>query len=808
MSSPRTVLFLHPSAELYGADRTLLQLVAGLDPRAWRAVVLLPRRGQLAEQLEAAGALVETCELGIGERASLSPLGLLRLAWRVPLGAIQVLRTVRRQRPSLIHTNTMVVLGGALGARLSGVPHLWHVHEILEGSGWLARIYARLLARLAQRVVCNSQATRRSFERWYAPLASKLSVVLNGVEEARPGADRGPEDLRGGLGIEPGQPLVLLVGRVNSWKGQELLVRAAQRLRGRFPRARFLLAGDAPPGQPHFERRLDALIAELDLAESVSRIPFQEDVGSLYAAADICCVPSTRPEPFGLVATEAMRAARPVVAADHGGLSEIVVDGVTGTLFRPGDVEALVRALEELLLHPERARALGSAGRRRQQRHFGVERYCREFDGLFSSLARDERRPTLPHDTRVVHLVLGKANPERLNGVSRAVHSLAAAQAAAGRPVEVWGLTPTPRAPAGERPYVLRLFGRTGLRGLLPRELRRAIAALQAPTVVHLHGGLLPEMASAARRLSRAGIPLVFTPHGAYDPRALAKRRLPKRLCLALVDRAVLKRARRVQAFTAAEARASARWVPFGRLAVVPNGQVLGPPPEVRRLERGALRLGFCGRLDAHTKGLDLLLDGFALFLERGWRAQLDLIGDGPDRARLEERAARPDLRGRVEFTGALFDQKKTQRLLQLDAFAHPSRHEGMPMAVLEAAALGRALVVSEGTNLAAAVREFEAGPGLASTDAAGIAQALEQLATAAPGQLECWGRNARRMVAERYAWEHVEPLAAADLYGIAARPEERTDNSPLTQRPRSLDSSSPFHEAPPARQQPVARTS
>jgi glycosyltransferase involved in cell wall biosynthesis len=778
VSSPRTILFLHPSAELYGADRTLLQLVQGLDGERWRAVVLLPRRGQLARELEAAGALVEIGELGIGARASLSPRGLLQLAWRVPLGALQVLRTVRRHRPSLIHTNTMVVLGGALGARLSGVPHLWHVHEILAGSPRLARVYARLLSLLAQRVISNSQATRRSFDRWYAPLAPKHEVILNGVEETPRAPGHAREELRSALGMAPDQPLVSLVGRVNSWKGQQVLVRAAGRLRARFPEARYVLAGGAPQGQPHYERELDALISRLELSEVVLRLPFQADVASLYAASDVCCVPSTRPEPFGLVAAEAMSAARPVVASDQGGLSEIVVSGVTGILVRPGDAPSLAEALEQLFLDPERARAMGRAGRRRQRRCFSVERYCREFAGHYDSLARDRRHAPLPYDTRIVHLVLGKANPERLNGVSRAVHYLAAAQAAAGRALEVWGLTPTPEAAAGERPYPLRLFRRGRLRGLLPRELRRAIAQLRGPTVVHLHGGLLPEMASAARRLTRLGVPLVFTPHGAYNPRALAKRPLLKRLCMALVDRAVLRRARCVQAFTAAEARASARWLPFERIAVVPNGQALPPLPEGGRRPGEALRLGFCGRLDAHTKGLDLLLEGFALFLARGARAQLVLIGDGPDRAALERRAACPDLRDRVEFSGALFDQDKTRRLLQLDAFVHPSRHEGMPMAVLEAASLGRPLLVSEGTHLAADVLEFDAGPALADSGAEGLAQALGRLASADPEQLEDWGRNARRMVAERFAWEHVEPLAARRLYGIAAHPTEGDERS------------------------------
>jgi glycosyltransferase involved in cell wall biosynthesis len=780
--TPATLLFLHPSAELYGADRTLLQLVSGLDRRRWHAVVALPRRGPLADALEQAGARVEVGELGVGARGDLSPLGLISLAWRIPRAILFVQELVRRHRPVVVHTNTMVVLGGALGAKLSPVWHLWHVHEILERPRWLARAYARLLAWLADEVVSNSEATRACFDRWSPRLARRHSVVLNGVDPER--LDPGQADplaLKRELGLAPDTPLVLLVGRINSWKGQSLLVDAFARLSARHPRARVALIGDAPPGQPQFETDLDEHIARAGLQGVVLRAPFRADVASLYAAADICVVPSTRPEPFGLVAIEAMALARPVVAADHGGVTEIVVDGETGRLVLPGDAQALGDALDQLLGAPETARAMGLAGRARQRALFTVERYVEAFAERYG---RRDPRPTvetLPRSTPIVHLVFGKANPERANGVNRVVHQLACAQQDAGRAVEVWGLTPTPDAPAGPRPYRLRCFARGPWRVKLDPALLRAIADLPGPTLFHLHGGLLPELALAARHLARRGHAYVFTPHGAYRRTALARRAWLKRLVITAFDRPLLAGARAVQAFNDQEALEVARLAGARRTKIVPNGQDLLEDPTPADLGLEGPVFGFLGRLMAHTKGLDVLLEAFAEYAQDR-PGSLVLVGDGPDREALVESAARLGITHRVTFLGALFGQEKLAALAAFDAFVHPSRHEGQPGAVLEAAALGLPLVITQGTGLAGDVLETGAGLALETCDAGLLARALRLMADADPAAQRAWSEAARRMVAERFAWERVEAALGAELYGLA-NPERRRRTAPKKEK-------------------------
>lgn len=366
----RTVLFTHPSAELYGADRTLLQLVAATAARPdRRAVVALPRRGVLAEHLEAAGALVEIGELGAALRGDLRPARAGHLLRQSRAGARFVRGLVERHDAALVHTNTAVLVGAALGAHRSPARHLWHLHEILERPAWAVRAARALVSRWSDLAVANSAATAAAM---IDTARHAFEVVHNGVDAARfAGPFPPPAAVRAQYGLPPEGHLVVLPGRVNGWKGQVLLVEAVARRRRAFEgRTRFLLVGDPPPAQDHHGDALRRRVAELGVGDLVRLAPFTEDLPALLAAADLCVVPSTRPEPFGLVAIEAMAVGTPVVAAGHGGVVEAVVDGVTGALVPPRDAEALAERVRALLDAPRLRARMGLAARRRVAERF------------------------------------------------------------------------------------------------------------------------------------------------------------------------------------------------------------------------------------------------------------------------------------------------------------------------------------------------------------------------------------------------------------------------------------------------------
>ena len=167
---------------------------------------------------------------------------------------------------------------------------------------------------------------------------------------------------------------VALIGRVSDWKGQDVLARALAEPALASIGAVGLVAGDAAPGGEAAERSLDRLAEALGVGDRLIRLGFREDVDTVLGAADALTVPSTRPEPLGLVALEGALAGLPVVASSHGGVTEIVRDGETGLLVPPGDPGALATALRALADDPARAAEMGAAGSKDVAGRFGLAR--------------------------------------------------------------------------------------------------------------------------------------------------------------------------------------------------------------------------------------------------------------------------------------------------------------------------------------------------------------------------------------------------------------------------------------------------
>ena len=397
---PHTILFVDHAIELSGAELSLLALLRGLDWARFRPVLVQPERGPLAAAAEEPGIEVRYVPMATEMRrisremvrdrplSSLSGFGrMLAPAWRIR-------RLIRETGAAIVHTNS--VKAHFLGAlAITGTPARLVMHErnILQPSLGLRGL--RLIAdRRAACLIAISDAVARPY-REIMRRPEKVVTVHNGIDP-EPFARADGTAVRRDLGLDDSQPLVVQIGQIARWKGQDVFVRAAAQVAREFPEARFAIVGRVvfPQNEAAYEEHLHTLAAHLRVQDRLIFAGHRTDIPAVLGAADLLVHASVEPEPFGRVLIEAMAAGVPVAAAAAGGVPEIVVDGETGRLVPPGDPEALARAIGALLASADSRRAQGEAGRRRVAAEFTEDRMIAGVVRCYETvLAQGERTP-------------------------------------------------------------------------------------------------------------------------------------------------------------------------------------------------------------------------------------------------------------------------------------------------------------------------------------------------------------------------------------------------------------------------------
>lgn len=358
----------------------------------------------------------------------------------------------------------------------------------------------------------------------------------------------------------------------------------------------------------------------------------------------------------------------------------------------------------------------------------------------------------------IIHVVLGKANPERMNGVNKVVYQLATHQAAQGKKVSVWGITGSLEINFAERAFTTRLYKAYRNPFRIDTNLHSDIIKMKGKAVFHLHGGWIPAFASLSKIFAANAVPFVLTPHGAYNTVAMQRSSLMKKIYFQLFERKLLTRVNYIHCIGESEVQGLNSIYETKKTFLTPYGfESMSDDLSKRTTYEHEFIIGFVGRLDIYTKGLDLLLDAFENFSDTNQRASVWIVGDGKERGKLERMIVERHLEKNVIVWGSKFGKEKDDLLNQMDVFVHPSRNEGLPSAVLEAAALGIPSVVSVATNVGNFIKKYNAGRVVDNENPSALKFALEELSVLkTKGILGGLGANAQKMVKEVFNWNHI----------------------------------------------------
>lgn len=366
------ILAISHDAYLYGAQRSLLDVVAGLAQAGHEVEVCVPATGALVPLLRELRIPVHVVPFlrWIRPAAQSGAWDWLRLVVGFPAAVWRATRLLRRGRYNVVYTNTVTVVDFAVAAKLARVPHVWHLRESAVDHPQLRspvsnRRVAAVARALSRRVIYNSNYLLAC----YGPsVAGKDVVVYNGLP-VPPAPVGTPERLDGRM-------VVLTAGFMDRGKGLDILLDALALLPPDLrDRTVLRVAGDIEGG--YMAREIAPRLQHL--GATVELLGWVADLRSVLAGVDLL-VSCSRHEPFGRTLVEAMMLGLPVLATRSGGPEEIVVDRVTGLLVPPGDPHALSKALSCMLQEPELRAACGRAGRVRAQAQFSLEASVREVE--------------------------------------------------------------------------------------------------------------------------------------------------------------------------------------------------------------------------------------------------------------------------------------------------------------------------------------------------------------------------------------------------------------------------------------------
>lgn len=406
------VVYLNPSAQMGGAEWSLVNLLSGLREQPdFNGYVVVPEAGPLTARCEQLGIQTEILPFpevlaGLGDsgdsRAVHSRAGtlynLLRSVRPVFGYTERLRRLLRRERPDAIHTNGLKMhLAGAWAhgreGQLKRVPLVGHIHDYVSARP-LAGNALRATVGQFSRFIANSQSVAADIQRFLK--TKKVEAVYNAIDMARFSPEGGVMDLDRTCGLDNAPPNTVRIGLVATfarWKGHLTFLEALARVDKSLPVRGYIVGGPIyrTTGSQFSLKELKTEVNRLNLSGRVGFTGFIEDSAMAVRALDVVVHASTKPEPFGMAIVEAMACGKAVIVSDQGGARELFEENRTAVGHRPGDVGQLSEKMSELSKDRPFREKLGKQAYTAVHSRFGKADMASSFRRVYESVISEAR---------------------------------------------------------------------------------------------------------------------------------------------------------------------------------------------------------------------------------------------------------------------------------------------------------------------------------------------------------------------------------------------------------------------------------
>lgn len=388
------IAFIFHDAEVYGAPKSLLDLIDGLLEKDNHVTcyAILPYRGPLVHEIEKRNLTYRIIGYPRWVHKNLSTLP---FHWRTVIakirdnrftrltktvqGALQISKELKAWKIDTVYSNTSVVAAGALAAILTGKKHIWHIREFQKLDqgltlDWGKKFFKAVVNR-SDAVVFISRAVKDYYNHTFK--ITNGIVIYNGVVSLY---DFDKIQKRKLLHQKKSPFIFCIIGRLTPQKGQLEAIKAISLLKQAGLNVQLLIVGKGN------DKELRKMSENLDLTNQVIFCGHVTDPYSIYLESDACLMCSWH-EAFGRVTIEAMAAALPIIGKKtaFSGTVELIQDGITGLLYE-GDERSLSEKMKELISNPEKGKQLGEKAWQYAKEHFNREQYVSQIYNLLTSI--------------------------------------------------------------------------------------------------------------------------------------------------------------------------------------------------------------------------------------------------------------------------------------------------------------------------------------------------------------------------------------------------------------------------------------
>lgn len=748
MISRVKILFYNHTGQVSGAERVLLMILGQLKRDQFAAQLLSPK-GELQNNARAGGVRCLNVD-ELQARFTWRPALLMRYLVSFLSVLTQVRRHVRESKSDVVHANSiragLVISAATVGL---GLPIIWHVHDVIRPHPISTFIRWFILLLPPVRIVAVSEAAagelRGKLLRRFTRRAN-IVVVHNAVDTQKFAAGDNKREFHKRLRLRATDPVVGIIGNLSPVKRQFELLTAFADVLKKVPDAVLLVVGSEIFNRDNgYGERLVEHAKNLDITKRVRFLGQRSDVPEIIRSLDLLVLNSTT-EACPLVVLEGFAGGAPILSTAVGGVPELIRHGSNGWLVPSGDGKSLSDGIVSLLQQPELRATLATNARRQVSAKFSISKFISALEAVYTGVVRqpDPRQPTR-RSPRASNVAVFHDNFAQMGGAEKVAE-------------EIYNLLPqavlhtTAVVPEVLSKGLSQIAIKTSWMQYLPA-LKRffrhyfllyplAVESVDLSKYDLIVSSCFGYAKGVRKRRDAVHVCYCHTPmrwvwrYADYSERAefgfLARKLLP--LLLAGLKRWDLRASRQPDYFIANSQVVAERIKKiYGR-----ESTVIPPPINVSRfqsepnVEPEDYYL-ILSRLVPY-KRIDLAVEACTRL-----KRQLVVIGDGPDRLRLERMAG-----STVRFLGRQSDEAVTHYAARCRALIFPGE-EDFGMTPLEINAAGRPVIAFRGGGATETVVEAVTGLFFDDPNSASLVQAIESFET-----LE-WNSDAIRAHAFRF---------------------------------------------------------